>query len=45
MEIRSLENLAAINMAEEGVLRLIFAAVYMTFDRAASDNEISAASR
>lgn len=44
-KISSLEKLAAINKAEEGILRLIFAAVYMMFDRAGSDNEISAASR
>ncbi|KAL8160713.1 hypothetical protein V2J09_002250 [Rumex salicifolius] len=42
---QSLENLAAINMAEEGILRLVLATVYIMFDRAGGDNEISAASR
>ncbi|XP_059642353.1 uncharacterized protein LOC132284280 isoform X2 [Cornus florida] len=41
----SLEMLAGINLAEEGILRLLFAAVYLMFHKVSSDNEISAASR
>ncbi|GAB2283200.1 hypothetical protein Dimus_017727 [Dionaea muscipula] len=42
---QSLEMLMRINMAEEGVLRLIFAAVYMMFHRTGNENGVSAASR
>ncbi|XP_071914201.1 uncharacterized protein [Coffea arabica] len=41
----SLEMLAVIHLAEEGILRLIFAAVYLMLEKVSNDNEISAASR
>ncbi|GMH24506.1 hypothetical protein Nepgr_026349 [Nepenthes gracilis] len=41
----SLGMLEGVNMAEEAVLRLILAAVYMMFCRVGNDSEISAASR
>lgn len=34
-----------VNLAEEGVLRLLFVAAYLMFDKISSDNEVSAASR
>lgn len=37
--------LACIHLAEEGILRLIFAAVYLMFQKTSNDNEVSAASR
>lgn len=42
---QSLEMLVSVNLAEEGILRLIFAAVYLMFRKVANDNEVSAASR
>lgn len=42
---RSLEMLVGVNFAEEGVLRLLFAAVYLMIHKVGNDNEISAASR
>ncbi|GAB4847711.1 hypothetical protein Ancab_026773 [Ancistrocladus abbreviatus] len=42
---QSLAMLVGVNMAEEGMLRLIFAAVYMIFHRIGNDNEVSAALR
>ncbi|GAB2260278.1 hypothetical protein Droror1_Dr00011133 [Drosera rotundifolia] len=42
---QSIAMLTRVNMAEEGVLRLIFAAVYMMFHRIGKENEVSAASR
>ncbi|KAL4378943.1 hypothetical protein GQ457_02G009710 [Hibiscus cannabinus] len=42
---QSLEMLVGVNLAEEGVLRLLFAAVYLMFGKNSNDNEISAASR
>ncbi|GAV81705.1 hypothetical protein CFOL_v3_25159 [Cephalotus follicularis] len=41
----SLEMLVGVNLAEEGILRLIFAVVYLMFRESGNDNEISAASR
>lgn len=37
--------LVSVNLAEEGILRLIFAAVYLMFRKVANDIEISAATR
>lgn len=42
---RSLEMLVGVNLAEEGVLRLLFAAVYLMLHKVGNDNEVSAASR
>ncbi|KAK9949873.1 hypothetical protein M0R45_005384 [Rubus argutus] len=42
---RSLEKLVGVNLAEEGVLRLLFAAVYLMLRKVGNDNEVSAASR
>ncbi|XP_007048161.2 PREDICTED: uncharacterized protein LOC18611704 isoform X1 [Theobroma cacao] len=42
---QSLEMLVGVNLAEEGVLRLLFAAVYLMFRKNGNDNEVSAASR
>ncbi|KAK8653527.1 hypothetical protein V6N13_127522 [Hibiscus sabdariffa] len=42
---QSLEKLVVVNLAEEGVLRLLFAAVYLMFGKNGNDNEVSAASR
>ncbi|KAE8706827.1 ubiquitin carboxyl-terminal hydrolase 27-like [Hibiscus syriacus] len=42
---QSLEMLVGVNLAEEGVLRLLFAAVYLMFGKNGNDNEVSAASR
>lgn len=42
---RSLEMLVGVNLAEEGILRLLFAAVYLMFSKVGSENDISAASR
>ncbi|KAH8502934.1 hypothetical protein H0E87_014301 [Populus deltoides] len=42
---RSLEMLVSINLAEEGILRLLFAAAYLMSHRNSNDNEVSAASR
>ncbi|KAL8218308.1 hypothetical protein R6Q57_021681 [Mikania cordata] len=41
----SLEKLAGVNLAEEGVLRLVFAAVYLMLNKGGNDNDVSAASR
>ncbi|KAE7998209.1 hypothetical protein FH972_002775 [Carpinus fangiana] len=41
----SLEKLVSVNLAEEGILRLLFAAVYLMLCKSASDSEVSAASR
>ncbi|KAL7230412.1 hypothetical protein ACSBR2_008822 [Camellia fascicularis] len=41
----SLEMLVGVNLAEEGVLRLLFAAVYLMSHKVGNDNEVSAASR
>ncbi|KAL3527892.1 hypothetical protein ACH5RR_012548 [Cinchona calisaya] len=41
----SLEMLAIIHLAEEGILRLIFAAVYLMSQKVSNDNEVSGASR
>lgn len=41
----SLEMLSQVNLAEEGVLRLLFAAVYLMSRKVGSDNEVSAAAR
>jgi spatacsin len=42
---RSLEMLVDVNLAEEGILRLLFAAVYLMLNKSGSDSETSAASR
>ncbi|XP_028951098.2 uncharacterized protein [Malus domestica] len=42
---RSLEMLVGVNLAEEGVLRLLFGAVYLMLHKVGNDNEVSAASR
>lgn len=42
---RSLSQLADVDLAEEGVLRLLFASVYPIFVRVASENEIVFATR
>ncbi|KAK4767669.1 hypothetical protein SAY86_015419 [Trapa natans] len=42
---RSLEMLADVGLAEEGILRIIFRAAYLMFGKVGSDNELSAASR
>ncbi|XWS29439.1 hypothetical protein CRYUN_Cryun24cG0029700 [Craigia yunnanensis] len=41
----SLEMLVGVNLAEEGVLRLLFAAVCLMFRKNGNENEVSAASR
>ncbi|XP_068653693.1 uncharacterized protein [Aristolochia californica] len=41
----SLESLVDVNLAEEGVFRLLFAAVYQIFSGVGSDNEVALASR
>ncbi|XWS44819.1 hypothetical protein CRYUN_Cryun15aG0081700 [Craigia yunnanensis] len=42
---QSLEILVGVNLAEEGVLRLLFAVVYLMFRKKGSDNEVFAPSR
>lgn len=42
---RCLEMLVGVNLAEEGILRLLFAAVYLMLRKIGNDNDISAASR
>lgn len=42
---RSLEMLVGVNLAEEGILRLLFAAVYLMLCKVGSENDVSAASR
>ncbi|XP_061345491.1 uncharacterized protein LOC133291257 isoform X4 [Gastrolobium bilobum] len=42
---RSLEMLVDVNLAEEGILRLLFAAVYLILNKSGNDSETSAASR
>ncbi|RDY05619.1 hypothetical protein CR513_10515, partial [Mucuna pruriens] len=42
---RSLEMLVDVDLAEEGILRLLFAAVYLILNKSGSDSETSAASR
>ncbi|XP_057774546.1 uncharacterized protein LOC130993606 isoform X2 [Salvia miltiorrhiza] len=41
----SLEMLMRVDMAVEGILRLLFAADYLMFNKVSNDNEVSAASR
>lgn len=41
----SLEMLMRVDMAVEGILRLLFAAVYLMSNKVSNDNEVSAASR
>ncbi|XP_031108009.1 uncharacterized protein LOC116012576 isoform X2 [Ipomoea triloba] len=41
----SLEMLAGANLAEEGIMRLLFASVYLMFHKVGNDSEVSAASR
>ncbi|XP_076902084.1 uncharacterized protein LOC143556706 isoform X1 [Bidens hawaiensis] len=41
----SLEMLAGVSLAEEGVIRLVFAAVYLMLNKGGNDNDVSAASR
>ncbi|WCJ29873.1 hypothetical protein M5689_011476 [Euphorbia peplus] len=41
----SLEMLVGVNLVEEGILRLIFAAVYLMCHRNGSDNDLTAVSR
>ncbi|KAG9456856.1 hypothetical protein H6P81_001364 [Aristolochia fimbriata] len=41
----SLESLVDVNLAEEGVFRLLFSAIYQTFSKVGSDNEVALASR
>ncbi|GER35123.1 spatacsin, partial [Striga asiatica] len=41
----SLERLMGVNLAVEGILRLLFAATYLMFNKVSGDNEVSAASR
>ncbi|KAF5727678.1 hypothetical protein HS088_TW22G01374 [Tripterygium wilfordii] len=42
---RSLEMLVDVNLAEEGILRLLFAAVFLMVHKKSNDMEVSAASR
>ncbi|CAJ1937955.1 unnamed protein product [Sphenostylis stenocarpa] len=42
---RSLEMLGDVDLAEEGILRLLFAAVYLILNKSGNDSETSAASR
>ncbi|KAG4391449.1 hypothetical protein AAZX31_05G173100 [Glycine max] len=42
---RSLEMLVDVDLAEEGILRLLFAAVYLILNKGGNDSETSAASR
>ncbi|XP_004504003.1 uncharacterized protein [Cicer arietinum] len=42
---KSLEMLVDVNLAEEGILRLLFAAIYLMLNRSGNDSETSAASR
>lgn len=42
---QSLDMLVDVNMAEEGVLRLLFTSVYQIFCKTGSDNEVALASR
>eukprot|EP00257_Ricinus_communis_P021930 XP_015581513.1 uncharacterized protein LOC8264038 isoform X1 [Ricinus communis] len=42
---QSLEMLVGVNLAEEGILRLLFAAAYLMCHKNGSDSEVSAASR
>uniref|UniRef100_A0A2P2LNY5 Uncharacterized protein LOC105123888 isoform X3 n=1 Tax=Rhizophora mucronata TaxID=61149 RepID=A0A2P2LNY5_RHIMU len=42
---KSLEMLVGVNLAEEGILRVLFAAVYLMLCRKGTDNEFSAASK
>ncbi|KAL1567194.1 hypothetical protein AAHA92_02699 [Salvia divinorum] len=41
----SLEVLMRVDMAGEGILRLLFAALYLMFNKVSNDSEVSAASR
>ncbi|KAL6583192.1 hypothetical protein OROMI_005270 [Orobanche minor] len=41
----SLEMLMEVDLAVEGILRLLFSAVYLMFNKVSSDNEVSDASR
>ena len=42
---RSLEMLVGVNLAEEGILRLLFSVVHLMLCKSANENEASAASR
>ncbi|XP_028755143.1 uncharacterized protein LOC114714558 isoform X1 [Neltuma alba] len=42
---RSLEMLADVNIADEGIVRLLFAAVHLMLNKSGNDSETSAASR
>lgn len=42
---RSLEMLAGVGLAEEGILRMLFTAAYLMFGKVGSDADVSAASR
>ncbi|CAL0330002.1 unnamed protein product [Lupinus luteus] len=42
---RSLEMLVDVNLEEEGILRLLFAAIYLILNKSGNDSETSAASR
>ncbi|KAL8047280.1 hypothetical protein ABFX02_08G230100 [Erythranthe guttata] len=42
---KSLEMLMGVNLAAEGILRVLFAAVYLMFYKVRNDNEVSSASR
>ncbi|XP_008786547.2 uncharacterized protein LOC103704848 [Phoenix dactylifera] len=42
---QSLDMLGDVNMAEEGILRLLFTSVYQIFCKTGSDNEVALASR
>jgi len=42
---RSLEMLVDVDLAEEGILRLLFAAVCLMLNKSGNDSETSAASR
>lgn len=41
----SLEMLMDVNLVEEGIMRVLFAAIYLMFYKVSNDNEVSAALR
>lgn len=43
--ISSLEMLAGVSLAEEGILRFVFAVVYLSLNKGGNDNDVSSASR
>lgn len=45
LSCRSLNMLVDVNLAEEGVLRVVFAAAYQLFSRAGSDSGVALASK